>query len=151
MPCTKCKDGKYKWGETGECKYDTKEACEKANPKNYNKMRPTPIGKKSYEEYAKELKEYNLSKVERVELGVKDLEKYTDTLKKENADIRTFGNKMFSASADADASEKAINNEIKSIEKQTKELGLNITDIPSYKEAKTVLNRYDKLRKEFNL
>jgi hypothetical protein len=61
MPCTKCEDGKYKWGKTGECKYDTKEACEKANPKKYNKMRPTPIGKKTYEEYAKELKEYNLN------------------------------------------------------------------------------------------
>ena len=61
MPCTKCKDGKYKWGDTGECKYDTKEACEKANPKHYNKMKPTPIGKKTYEEYAKELKEYNLA------------------------------------------------------------------------------------------
>jgi methyl-accepting chemotaxis protein len=61
MPCTKCKEGKYKWGKTGSCEYDTKEECEKANPKNYNKMRPTPLGKKSYEEYAKELKEYNLS------------------------------------------------------------------------------------------
>ena len=62
MPCTKCKEG-YKWGETGECKYDTKEACEKANPKHYKEMKntPTPIGQKTYEEYAKELKEYNLS------------------------------------------------------------------------------------------
>jgi len=78
MPCTKCKDGKYKWGETGECKYDTKEACEKANPKHYNKMKPTPIGKKTYEEYAKELKEYNLSANYRVELGLADdVEKQT--------------------------------------------------------------------------
>ena len=37
MPCTKCKDGKYKWGETGSCKYATKEDCEKANPKHYKK------------------------------------------------------------------------------------------------------------------
>jgi len=78
MPCTKCKDGKYKWGETGECKYDTKEACEKANPKHYNKMKPTPIGKKTYEEYEKELKEYNLSANYRVELGLADdVEKQT--------------------------------------------------------------------------
>ena len=76
MPCKKCKDEKYKWGNTGECKYATKEACEKANPKKYNKMRPTPLGKKTYEEYAKELKEYNLSKVEKVQLGlVDDLDK----------------------------------------------------------------------------
>ena len=60
MPCTKCEEGNYKWGKTGECKYDTLESCESANSK-YNKMRPTPLGKKSYEEYAKELKEYNLS------------------------------------------------------------------------------------------
>ena len=60
MPCTKCEEGKYKWGKTGECKYDTLESCESANSK-YNKMQPTPLGKKTYEEYAKELKEYNLS------------------------------------------------------------------------------------------
>ena len=60
MPCTKCKDDKYKWGKTGECEYATKEACESANHK-YSKMKPTPLGKKTYEEYEKELKEYNLS------------------------------------------------------------------------------------------
>ena len=74
MPCKKCKDGKYKWGNTGECKYATKDECEKANPKKYSKMKqiPTPLGNKTYEEYEKELKEYNLSKVERVELGMVD-------------------------------------------------------------------------------
>tara|TARA_R100000781_G_scaffold2109_2_gene3529 strand:+ start:149 stop:610 length:462 start_codon:yes stop_codon:yes gene_type:complete len=153
MPCTKCKDGKYKWGETGECKYDSKEACESANHK-YNKMQPTPLGKKSYEEYEKELKEYkeiNLSKVVRVELGVKELAGLAKQLNKNNEEIRNFGNKMMSASSVADANEGAIKNEIKEIEKGVKELGLNIADIPSYKEAKTVLNKYDKLRKEFNL
>ena len=80
MPCKKCKDGKYKYGNTGECKYSTKEACEKANPKKYNKMKPTPLGK-TYEEYEKELKEYkidalNLAKAQKVELGdLQDLEK----------------------------------------------------------------------------
>jgi hypothetical protein len=72
MPCTKCENGKYKWGKTGECKYDSKEECEKANPKKYSKMKPTPLGKKSYEEYEKELKEFNLSKVEKIELGLVD-------------------------------------------------------------------------------
>ena len=71
MPCTKCEEGNYKWGETGECKYDTLESCESANHK-YNKMQPTPLGKKTYEEYAKELKEFNLSKVEKIELGLVD-------------------------------------------------------------------------------
>ena len=37
MPCKKCKDGKYKFGETGECKYDTKEACEADNKDYYDK------------------------------------------------------------------------------------------------------------------
>ena len=84
MPCKKCKDGKYKWGNTGECKYATKDECEKANPKNYKQMKeyPTPLGKKTYEEYAKELKEYNLSKVEKVHLGaMDDLRKAVDKLK----------------------------------------------------------------------
>ena len=71
MPCTKCEEGNYKWGETGECKYDTLQDCESANSK-YNKMQPTPLGKKSYEEYAKELKEFNLSKVEKVNLSLAD-------------------------------------------------------------------------------
>ena len=56
MPCTKCKEGKYKWGKTGECEYATKEDCESANHKY--KMQPTPLGK-TYEQYEKELKEYN--------------------------------------------------------------------------------------------
>jgi len=81
MPCTKCKEGKYKWGKTGECEYATKEDCESANSK-YNKMMPTPLGKKSYEEYAKELKEYNLSATYRVELGIADdVEKLTQQAK----------------------------------------------------------------------
>ena len=83
MPCTKCEEGKYKWGETGECKYDSLDACESANHK-YNKMKPTPLGKKTYEEYEKELKEYNLSSVHRVELGLADdVEKLTQQAKEE--------------------------------------------------------------------
>ena len=47
-----------------------------------NKIQPTPLGKKSYAEYAKELKEYNLSKVEKVHLGtMDDLRKAVDKLK----------------------------------------------------------------------
>ena len=82
MPCKKCKDENYKYGNTGECKYATKEACEKANPKKYNKMQPTPLGKKTYEEYAKELKEFNFSANYRVELGIADdVEKLTQQAK----------------------------------------------------------------------
>jgi len=31
MPCKECENGKYKWGETGECQYDTLQECENAN------------------------------------------------------------------------------------------------------------------------
>ena len=41
MPCTKCEEGKYKWGKTGDCKYKTKEECEKAN--SYEEMNITSI------------------------------------------------------------------------------------------------------------
>lgn len=37
MPCKQCTDGKYKWGETGECQYDTLEECEQANKDYYDK------------------------------------------------------------------------------------------------------------------
>ena len=44
MPCTKCKEGKYKWGETGECEYNSLEECQKANPDhNYEEMKTTSI------------------------------------------------------------------------------------------------------------
>ena len=31
MPCIKCKDGKYKFGKSGDCKYDSLAECEAAN------------------------------------------------------------------------------------------------------------------------
>ena len=33
MPCKKCDEGKYKWGETGECEYNSLKDCESANHK----------------------------------------------------------------------------------------------------------------------
>ena len=96
MPCTKCKEGKYKWGETGDCKYDSKEDCESANHK-YNKMNPTPLGKKTYEEYAKELKEYNFSTVYKVDLATipelvkegKNAKKLINNAKKELQNLKS--------------------------------------------------------------
>ena len=35
MPCEQCEDGKYKWGETGECRYNTMEDCQLANQDAY--------------------------------------------------------------------------------------------------------------------
>ena len=163
MPCTKCKDGKYKWGETGECKYDTKEACEKANPKHYNKMKPTPIGKKTYEEYAKELKEFNLSvepKLEKVELGLVDdlnkitskmipLQKKSQTLDKqirgEAKQIAKLLNNLKSTLKEAEKVQQSgyeyldpAKDMLEKIETQAKELGITVNDIPGYKEAKKV-------------
>ena len=42
MPCTKCEEGKYKWGETGECEYNTLQECEDANH-SYEEMKTTAI------------------------------------------------------------------------------------------------------------
>ena len=132
MPCTKCENGKYKWGKTGECKYDSKEACEKANKKNYNKMRPTPLGK-TYEQYEKELKEYNLSKVEKVDLSlVSDFEKKTDSALTQSGKMEGIVQKIEGEQAKLKAEfvkyEKlvsAADNEYTSILRAAKDLGVD--------------------------
>ena len=160
MPCKECKDGNYKYGNTGECKYANKEACEKANPKKYNKMQPTPLGKKSYEEYEKELKEFNLSKVQRVELGlVDDVQKAVSLMKKNNSklakqiqvakkakqnfekilenakdtieDVFDVGIKDLDDARDYRDKQES---KIKEITKQAKELGVSVNDIKVIKE-----------------
>lgn len=35
MPCIKCEDEKWRWGESGECQYDTLAECETANADYY--------------------------------------------------------------------------------------------------------------------
>ena len=37
MPCEKCDNGKYKWGKTGSCEYDSIAECEAANKDYYEK------------------------------------------------------------------------------------------------------------------
>jgi len=37
MPCEECENGKYKWGKTGSCQYDSKAECESANKDYYEK------------------------------------------------------------------------------------------------------------------
>ena len=37
MPCEECENGKYKWGKTGDCTYDSVAECEEANKDNYEK------------------------------------------------------------------------------------------------------------------
>jgi hypothetical protein len=132
MPCKKCKDGKYKWGNTGECKYATKDECEKANPKNYKEMKqyPTPLGK-TYAEYEKELKEFNLSKVERVELqtikDIKDFAGQAEFNAREGIDI--FNEAQKKASSNHKTGIKFAEKGLKMVEtfkKSVKELGIDI-------------------------
>lgn len=50
MPCYKCSNGKYKYGQNGNCQFDTLEACHKAeqaihareNDKGDKKPMPKP-------------------------------------------------------------------------------------------------------------
>jgi uncharacterized phage infection (PIP) family protein YhgE len=159
MPCTKCEEGNYKWGKTGECEYASKEACESANHK-YNKMQPTPLGKKSYEEYAKELKEYNLSSSKRIELSVvselksinQELRKALDQLEKSGNDADGKADKYFKTIQDTKGKAKQDTNKIeklmdevvraskvakgiiKDAETAAKELGLNPNEIPNFSE-----------------
>ncbi|QDP47770.1 MAG: hypothetical protein GOVbin2390_33 [Prokaryotic dsDNA virus sp.] len=167
MPCKKCKDGNYKYGNTGECKYATKEECEKANPKKYNKMKkyPSPIGKKTYEEYAKELKEFNLSKVKKIELGIADdLEKFVKALQKASEQIKSNKTKLSKAIKDIQAqrdevekqyntalkNKKAVdlavkNSEIlaKEIAKTAKELGINPSEVPNVKKLVNLMEQVE--------
>tara|TARA_R100001086_G_scaffold125343_3_gene64805 strand:- start:429 stop:1151 length:723 start_codon:yes stop_codon:yes gene_type:complete len=43
MPCKKCKNGKTKWGEKGECEYETVAECEEANKDYYEDLKVTKI------------------------------------------------------------------------------------------------------------
>ena len=35
MPCNECENGKWRWGDSGECQYNSLEACEEANVDYY--------------------------------------------------------------------------------------------------------------------
>ena len=43
MPCEECENGKYKWGKTGSCKYDSIAECEADNKDYYEDMKETKI------------------------------------------------------------------------------------------------------------
>ena len=153
MPCKKCKDGKYKYGNTGECKYATKEECDKANPKKYNKMKeyPTPLGKKTYDEYAKELKEFNLSaepKLEKVELGAiddikKKLDKNITLFDKSVNEVRGMAKKF----VDLEENFNKIMDEASFIRKQLSDLGVDDPKNLSFVSLKS--KELAKLSREF--
>jgi seryl-tRNA synthetase len=163
MPCEKCENDKYKWGKTGSCKYDTKKECEKANPKKYNKMMPTPLGKKTYAEYEKELKEYNLSSTKRFDFGLaQDLEK---AVKKSEGLVKTskklvekmekvfknYNDVRENTSTKADEIKKQISfneSRIKDAKTAAKELGVNIKDI---KGVSVLEDSNNDLEREINL
>ena len=129
MPCTKCEEGKYKWGKTGECKYDSLDACESENHKY--KMQPTPLGK-TYAEYEKELKEFNLSKVEKVELAlVDDLVSDAKRMKKGIQELDSLRQKM--KKVYLNAIDKANTNRSEFGQK-AKELGIDPNDVKEYKD-----------------
>ena len=149
MPCKKCKDGKYKYGNTGECKYDTKEECDKANPNKYNKMKeyPTPLGKKTYDEYAKELKEFNLSKVEKVELGkIQDVTKLYNVIKKAKDNMDDDLAKAKRSAIIGDTEIQNFNKLASDVEKAAKELGVPTGDLNLQK----LFNDIKSFQKEFN-
>ena len=145
MPCTKCEEGKYKWGETGDCKYDTLQDCESANSK-YNKMQPTPLGK-TYEEYAKELKEFNLSKTEKIELaldgqlkdqGQKAQSIFNDGRKDAEQVVLEASGKMENAKKDLEKLAKQIDSTYSEALKKAKDLGVDLdgtTVGKNYKKA----------------
>tara|TARA_R110000851_G_scaffold172859_6_gene319164 strand:+ start:131 stop:844 length:714 start_codon:yes stop_codon:yes gene_type:complete len=43
MPCEQCENGKYKWGKTGSCTYDTVAECEADNKDYYEDLKETKI------------------------------------------------------------------------------------------------------------
>jgi hypothetical protein len=43
MPCEECSNGKYKWGKTGSCEYDSIAECEADNKDYYEDMKETKI------------------------------------------------------------------------------------------------------------
>jgi len=42
-PCEECENGKYKWGKTGDCTYDSLAECEEANKDYYEEIKETKI------------------------------------------------------------------------------------------------------------
>jgi hypothetical protein len=54
MPCKECSEGKYKWGETGDCEYNTLQDCEDANH-SYEEMKTTSIVELVIDEDSEEL------------------------------------------------------------------------------------------------
>ena len=115
-------------------------------------MRPTPIGKKSYEEYAKELKEFNLSKVEKVELGIlQDGEKVSQKLRAEIKKAQDQMADLTKFSGRANDVVKVINGMRKDIEAELKKYDNASTAVGEEKrDLFATSNRLNDAVKELN-
>jgi len=54
MPCYKCSNGKYKYGQEGNCQFDTLGSCEAAERAIYARKRRLTNELQTYEETTKE-------------------------------------------------------------------------------------------------
>jgi len=119
---------------------------------------PTPLGKKSYVEYEKQLKEFNLSKVEKIQLGaIDDLNKLGRQFNSALSEIKEAGDAAAKWNEKVEKLGKVviklfpkINGLEDEISSQIKGLGLNEKDVPSLKDARESLDNFYTYRKRYN-
>jgi len=161
MPCKKCENEKWKWGENGECQYDSKEACEKANKdkKGYKSVKKeysyvSPLGKNTHSEYVEECANLKLAK-QKIELNIQDdvtdaLDKVLEEQQKLNNAVKEmrqvmktinygFFQEMEAVLGDDDeifTAVKELDNALNNMDTKAGELGLDPMDFsPDYKRA----------------
>jgi hypothetical protein len=155
MPCKKCDDDKYKWGDNGECEYPDQEACENANAK-YKKEKkeysvlieaPSPVNYDSFDEYKEaydnfhKAQELNLS-AEKVKLSL------VGDIKGIVSKLNTVDNESMNIVTDSGQLVKEIKGFLKDrkseVEKQLKKIKLAI------KELGTLQDKAQGLESEVN-
>ena len=161
MPCKKCENEKWKWGENGECQYDSKEACEEANKdkKGYKSVKKeysyvSPLGKKTHTEYVEECVNLKLAK-QKIELNIQDdvtdaldrvleeQQKLNNAVKEMRQVMKTinygFFQEMEAVLGDDDeifTAVKELDNALNNMDTKAGELGLDPMDFsPDYKRA----------------
>jgi uncharacterized coiled-coil DUF342 family protein len=179
MPCKKCENEKWKWGENGECQYDSKEACEKANKdkKGYKSEKKeysyvSPLGKNTHSEYVKECESLKLSKVHKIKLtlveALQDAEIKLRKFMREGDELYSSSgaviNKVEDAISELDKMYKELDRvnagilEFQNIiygytreaERIADELGIREEDLPGYKEADKAIQESDDRISDFD-
>jgi len=93
MPAEECNNGKWKWGKTGECKYDSQEEAEKDNEDYYenNEEKNKKIEVQVDEEFEKDESYFDTERNKPLQKEVKDIWTKTITMEKRyfNIDTRT--------------------------------------------------------------